>query len=254
MKISNEATMAAYEVAKRVREGTLNRAAGIEELHKRFSLNRGSAGDAITNIGYMLEGECYERTNNAFATEHFLEMIHHDYGVGRLTKALSAVEKHLEYYEGLPRGSRLLKIRKIVHKYRKIAEESQQAVRLAEEVQEASAYREGSVQRILVNRYERDPQARADCIKHYGPTCVVCGFKFVAVYGSVAEGYIHVHHLTPLAEIGEQYEVDPIADLRPVCANCHAVIHLGGGCRSLEEVRSVVDPRVLASWASLDRR
>jgi len=124
------------------------------------------------------------------------------------------------------------------------------AVRLPEEVEETSTYSEGSVHRILVNRYERDPQAREDCIKRYGPTCVVCGFRFGAVYGSLADGYIHVHHLAPLAEIGEQYAVDPITDLRPVCANCHAIIHLGGGCRSLAEARSLVNPRVLAFWAS----
>jgi hypothetical protein len=67
MKISNEAMKAAYDVAKRVRDGTLSRAAGIEELQQRFALNRGSAGDTISNIGYMLEGKRYVRTNNAFA-------------------------------------------------------------------------------------------------------------------------------------------------------------------------------------------
>ena len=39
------------------------------------------------------------------------------------------------------------------------------------------------------------------------------------------EGFIHVHHLKPLAQIGEQYELDPINDLRPVCPNCHAMLH-----------------------------
>jgi 5-methylcytosine-specific restriction enzyme A len=121
MKISNEAMKASYVVAKRVREGALSRSAGIEELHQRFELNRGSAGDTISSIGYMLEGERYDRTINAFATEHFLEMIRRDYGQDALQKALSAVEKHVDYYEGLPRGSKLLKIWKIVHKYRSIA-------------------------------------------------------------------------------------------------------------------------------------
>jgi predicted HNH restriction endonuclease len=109
---------------------------------------------------------------------------------------------------------------------------------------------EGAVYQVLVNRYERDPLARRRCIDHYGPTCVICGFNFGAVYGLLAAGFIHVHHLKPLAEIGEEYEVDPISDLRPVCANCHAIIHLGGECRSIEEARRLVDPRVLAFWAS----
>jgi HNH endonuclease len=81
---------------------------------------------------------------------------------------------------------------------------------------------------------------------------VVCDFNFATVYGPLAEGFIHVHHVKPLSEIGAEYEVDPVADLRPVCANCHAIIHLGGECRSIEEARQIVDPRVLAFWASFD--
>jgi 5-methylcytosine-specific restriction endonuclease McrA len=115
------------------------------------------------------------------------------------------------------------------------------AVRLPEEVSGGSIHSEGSVQQILVNRYERDPQAREECIKHYGPSCSVCGFDFGAAYGMLVEGFIHVHHLKPLSEIGEEYEVDPVADLRPVCPNCHAVIHHGGGCRGIEEVKRLLD-------------
>jgi 5-methylcytosine-specific restriction protein A len=68
----------------------------------------------------------------------------------------------------------------------------------------------------------------------------MCGLNFGAVYGSLAEGFIHVHHVKPLSEISAEYEVDPIADLRPVCPNCHAVIHLGGQCRSTEEGRQLL--------------
>lgn len=39
------------------------------------------------------------------------------------------------------------------------------------------------------------------------------------------EGLIHVHHLKPLGEVGEGYLLDPVADLRPVCPNCHAMLH-----------------------------
>jgi predicted HNH restriction endonuclease len=105
------------------------------------------------------------------------------------------------------------------------------------ELPEGQPFLEGAVQRVLVNSYERDPRARRRCITHYGLSCVVCGFNFGAVYGPLAEGFIHLHHVKPLSEIGAEYAVDPIADLRPVCPNCHAVIHLGGGCRRIEEVR-----------------
>ena len=111
------------------------------------------------------------------------------------------------------------------------------AALLSEEVTVSGRVFEGAVCRVVINAYERNPVARARCIAHYGPSCAVCGFKFGAIYGPLADGFIHVHHVKPLSEIGEEYEVDPVADLRPVCPNCHAVIHLGGACRSIEEVR-----------------
>jgi 5-methylcytosine-specific restriction protein A len=96
---------------------------------------------------------------------------------------------------------------------------------IPEEVNQSN-YWEGATQSITVNAYERDRVARALCIEHYGLSCVVCGFNFEEEYGMVAAGYIHVHHLVPLSQIGKKYRVDPVEDLRPVCANCHAVIHL----------------------------
>jgi 5-methylcytosine-specific restriction protein A len=119
-----------------------------------------------------------------------------------------------------------------------------------DEVASATMFPEGALRRVYVNAYERNPAARAACIAHYGPACVVCGFDFALVYGPLAVGFIHVHHLVPLSQAGDQYEVDPVADLRPVCPNCHAIIHLDGECRSIEEARRQVDPRVLAFWAS----
>jgi 5-methylcytosine-specific restriction protein A len=124
------------------------------------------------------------------------------------------------------------------------------ALLLPEEIREPGLFVEGASHQVTVNAYERNPAARAACIAHYGSTCVVCGFNFGAVYGPLGKGFIHVHHLKPLAEISGRYEVDPITDLRPVCPNCHAIIHLGGGCRDIDEARRLVDPRVLSFWAS----
>jgi 5-methylcytosine-specific restriction protein A len=115
--------------------------------------------------------------------------------------------------------------------------------KLAEEVLPGATYSEGSVQRILINRYERDTHAREDCIRHYGETCFLCGFDFVAVYGDVMAGFIHVHHLNPLSSIGVDYEIDPVQDLRPVCPNCHAVLHRREPPYSLREVRDFLQAR-----------
>jgi 5-methylcytosine-specific restriction protein A len=109
-----------------------------------------------------------------------------------------------------------------------------------DEVREPSLFLEGSTRRVSVNAYERDRRARRECIKHHGATCAVCGFQFGDAYGPVAQGHIHVHHLRPLAAAGGECVVNPVTDLRPVCANCHSVIHLGGVLRSIEEVQSLL--------------
>jgi predicted HNH restriction endonuclease len=99
---------------------------------------------------------------------------------------------------------------------------------------------EGAFRQIAVNAYERNPVARQRCLAAYGTACVVCGFDFGKVYGSDAEGFIHVHHIIPISSIGSSYEVDPIKDLRPVCPNCHAFIHMFDPPKTIEQARLVV--------------
>ncbi|MGC4092943.1 MAG: HNH endonuclease [Polyangiaceae bacterium] len=109
-----------------------------------------------------------------------------------------------------------------------------------DELVPASAYREGTAHQLWVNSYERSTSARDACIRHHGLSCVVCGFNFSRVYGSLGEGFIHVHHLRQLKEVGTAYMVDPAADLRPVCPNCHAMIHRRNPSLSIEDVRAVL--------------
>lgn len=116
---------------------------------------------------------------------------------------------------------------------------------IAEEIPEENANKlfEGAKRQITVNAYERNSKARAKCIEYYrklnnGKTvCQICDFDFGAFYGEEMEGKIHVHHLKPLYEIGEGYEVDAINDLIPICPNCHLVIHTKEPAYTPEEIR-----------------
>ncbi len=99
---------------------------------------------------------------------------------------------------------------------------------------------EGAVVQTRVNRYERSSWARAKCLRHYGYKCQVCGFDFEERYGKLGKGFMHVHHLTPLHEIAgnPDYLLDPIKDLRPVCPNCHAMLHRPkSGTLTVEELQ-----------------
>jgi len=101
-------------------------------------------------------------------------------------------------------------------------------------------YTEGSPNQVVVTKYERNPFARKTCIEHYGLSCVVCGFNFKNTYGNLGEDFIHVHHLNQVATIGKEYKIDPIKDLRPVCPNCHAMIHKKKEAYSIDEIKALL--------------
>ena len=99
---------------------------------------------------------------------------------------------------------------------------------------------EGAKKTVLVNKYERDPAARNKCIAIKGVRCSVCNFDFEERYGSRGKNFIHVHHLKPLSQIGEKYQLVPEKDLCPVCPNCHAMIHRYEPLKSIEEIKDIL--------------
>lgn len=99
---------------------------------------------------------------------------------------------------------------------------------------------EGAVMRIEVNRYERNRMNRAACIAHHGTNCMVCGLSFSARYGKLGDGFIEVHHKTPVSQMGKAYRVNPKEDLVPVCPNCHAMLHRRNPPLSIEELKAHV--------------
>jgi hypothetical protein len=94
----------------------------------------------------------------------------------------------------------------------------------------------------LVNSYERNPEARRQCLAHYGRICQVCETDLYSVYGEFGPRIIQVHHLRPLSAIGGEYEVDPIRDLVPVGPNCHSVLHQRTPPFTIDELRSMLFP------------
>lgn len=112
-----------------------------------------------------------------------------------------------------------------------------------EELRVIPTLAEGHAERVYVNRYERNPRARALCLARYGLRCAACKTLMSETYGSAAEDLIHVHHLRPLSEMSGEYTIDPEEDLRPVCANCHAVIHSRTPPYTIEEISAMITAR-----------
>lgn len=158
MNIPDSASVAAYDVAKRVYTGALDRESGLTSLTIAHSMNRNSAADYLGIFACMLEGRRYTRTSNAFATDYFLSQIHADFGSDGLRNALAAVDLHAGYYERL-RKLTLNKIRSIQAKHAALLDQSTLNV-FPDEVPTPGALFEGGKTTVTVNVYERNPVAR----------------------------------------------------------------------------------------------
>jgi 5-methylcytosine-specific restriction enzyme A len=117
------------------------------------------------------------------------------------------------------------------------AARSEGIFRSPEEAPEGQTFPEGTLERVEVNRYERDRRARRLCLAHWGYRCAVCDLDFGERYGALGQGFIHVHHTLELSSVGPGYKVNPINDLRPICPNCHSMLHRRRPALSIDELR-----------------
>lgn len=101
-------------------------------------------------------------------------------------------------------------------------------------------YYEGKAYEIVSKRYERNPEARRQCLRAHGHRCSVCSFDFQETYGELGKGFIQVHHLTPIHSANGEYQIDPERDLVPVCPNCHAMLHRQSPPLRIEELQRIL--------------
>ena len=234
MEITNEMIASSYKLAKKVYETQISKQDAVKELSTEYGMNKGSATDYIMIYKCMREGKVYKRAMSQAGTEHFLNHIYQDNGKLALRNALRSVGEHLKYYESLENG-KLNGIRKIYAEYSKLLDND-----LTYPEEEENIYKEGKAQQVYVNKYERDRNARKKCIEYYGYECFVCGILLEDKYGDIGKDFIHVHHIKELSTIKEEYTVDPINDLRPLCPNCHAMIHRKVPAYSIEELKELI--------------
>ncbi|MBC3936772.1 HNH endonuclease [Undibacterium sp. CY7W] len=149
------------------------------------------------------------------------------------------IEDYCPQAEGFDLSKKEPKFIRVGHGiYRHASGSSQREFMVAEEIENLKELSEGAKKTILVNAYERSAEARNKCLKFYGYECKCCGFNFERKYGELGKSYIHVHHIKPLSQVKDTYVVNPIEDLVPVCANCHAMIHRTSPALTIEELKT----------------
>lgn len=92
------------------------------------------------------------------------------------------------------------------------------------EFPDSATHTDGGKKTMLVNAYERNPELRSACIDKYGVTCIACKRNFEQTYGERGKDFIEVHHINPLHTVKGRHDVS-VDDLRPLCSNCHSMIH-----------------------------
>jgi len=237
-KITNQMVEKSFEIGKRFYKNQISLKDGIKILTD-IGMNENSAVDYVYNYSNLIQGKLFTRTTNIYGTEYYLQKIYEENGVEGLQNALLSLSQHIDYYEEKS-GSPVKKRKDVYERYLNLIDKEPQKTVYPDEVDIEIEYSEGKTKKVLVNSYERNPVARKKCIEHFGLNCQVCDFNFKEKFGDLGKDFIHVHHKIDIATIGNEYSVNPLTDLIPVCPNCHSMLHKRKPAYSISELKAMM--------------
>lgn len=238
-KITNEMIEKSFEIGKRFYQNQISLKDGIKILTD-IGMNENSAVDYVYNYSNLIQGKLFTRTTNIYGTEYYLKKIYEENGVDGLQNALLSLSQHIDYYEEKS-GSSVKKRKDVYERYLNLIEKEPPKTVYPDEVDIEIEYSEGKTKKVLVNSYERNPVARKKCIEHFGLNCQVCNFNFEEKFGDLGKDFIHVHHKIDISTIGNEYSVNPLTDLIPVCPNCHSMLHKRKPAYSISELKAMIE-------------
>ena len=99
---------------------------------------------------------------------------------------------------------------------------------------EEEQFTEGRVGEVTSLTRVRSRKLRQAAAAHYTAPdgtirCAVCGFCFAERYGPLGEGFIEIHHEKPVFQMSDEGFTDylgtAVQNVKPLCANCHRMIH-----------------------------
>ena len=114
---------------------------------------------------------------------------------------------------------------------------------------ETDTVSEGKAQLKTTKARERSQKLRNAAIQHYTVdgkiSCCVCGFDFFEKYGDHGKEYIQIHHEKPLYQCSDEgadaYIAEAVKNTKPVCPNCHCMIHRDKAhMLTIEELKALI--------------
>ena len=217
MKIDNQLVPLAYDISKKVFAGEIKLSEGKKIIVGENRMNPNSAADYINNFRYLIQGRRFTRTLNYFSMDYFLENIYKDFGRTGLINSVSALNKHIEYYEH-QQNTTMRKMRQLASKY-DLIEISPEDKDLQEEIIESldkdnannlslirdlKAYKPTDSPQQRLTKFQvrqRDNSIIAKLKKIRGFKCQICNKKIQKADGSF---YIEAAHIKPKRELGSE--------------------------------------------------
>ncbi|MCD8291713.1 MAG: HNH endonuclease [Prevotella sp.] len=230
-----------YESFRRVNNDELTLIAASEKYCVKY---KDIKHKTFVNIYYcfehMLDGTTITYDTGYNLKYYFLERIQKDYGSDIMKKSLDSLKKTIEHYVNIDGRSQNSNLKLYNYFSKQLLNTGKVEISedLKNEISADKMYYEGDVEQIVINKYKRSKEARQSCIEKYGTTCSVCGCNFEDIYGEIGKGFIHVHHLIPISSVKQVKEIKA-EDLRPVCPNCHAMLHKGN--LSIEQLKEIIE-------------
>lgn len=239
MRITMRQVEASYDVASQVFDQKIPLETGALLLQDTYGLNINSARDFINDYRLMLHGKVFQRAMSAPAIDYFLARIYTERGPSSLDEAISAVRKHIDYYEG---------IRKVnLHAMRAVVERHEVCRRTPPLLAEQETYFNATVLKALNDSsssrqarlrdaakmpvkvhamtevYLRNADVVAEVLDRAAGQCERCTKAAPFMRRKDGTPYLEVHHRKQLAHGGE----DTIENAIALCANCHRELHYG---------------------------
>jgi 5-methylcytosine-specific restriction protein A len=216
----------------------LDKDVAADELH-RLGMNLASARDYIKNFNQLMHGSIFHRTMNVFATDYYFTNIFNDFGADQLAQAISAVQKHINYYESL-RPVKLNKLREVIERhsallatpvnltkheksFSKEVEKSFQDSTEARKRRLKVADKQPKKAAMLSVVFVRNPDVVAEVLHRANGHCDRCKKPAPFLRRRDKTPYLEVHHKVQLADGGD----DTVENALALCPNCHRELHFG---------------------------
>ena len=237
MKIRNEIVPDVYEISKLFHENKLTLKDGTRRLTDGFDLNPNSARDYMYAFKYLMEGQRFTRTLNAFSMEYFIDNIFKDFGQEGLSKALGSLKQHIHYFENV-QNTKMIKLRDIYDRYVilisdeidpdegeqseiirdiKITKKSKKDI-----LNELKNLKESDPQIVIINgkTFKRDNKTIAQIKILRDFSCQICNAVIIKRDGTK---YVEAAHIIPKHEKGRE----TLNNIILLCPNHHKEFDLG---------------------------